>query len=117
LPLIAETFHGDVVGTSDGHTLRLCNCTSPIPFTAVFDPESSKNTPLLAAEGFMIQKIQIQGEIKQRLSYVRAVNLTCWGCLPDQSGVVSCLSGGGYLTGWGNLTAWGRKAIGQPALT
>jgi hypothetical protein len=36
----------------------------PIPTPAVFDPESSKNAPLLAAEGFQIQEIQIQGEIK-----------------------------------------------------
>jgi hypothetical protein len=34
------------------------------PISAVFDPELSKNAPLLAAEGFEIQEIQIQGEIK-----------------------------------------------------
>jgi len=28
------------------------------------NPETSKNAPLLAAEGFQIQEIQIQGEIK-----------------------------------------------------
>jgi hypothetical protein len=31
---------------------------------AILDPESSKNAPLLAAEGFEIQEIQIQGMIK-----------------------------------------------------
>ena len=89
----------------------------PKSFPAIFDPESSKNAPLLAAEGFEIQEIQIQGDIKERLRHVSAINLTRWGCMPDQSGAVSCLFGGSCLTGWGNLTAWGRKAADRPALT
>jgi hypothetical protein len=37
---------------------------APRSISAIFYPESSKNAPLLAAEGFEIQEIQIQGMIK-----------------------------------------------------
>lgn len=39
----------------------MCDVTMPIPTRLIFLKESSLKAPLLAAEGFMIQKILIQG--------------------------------------------------------
>ncbi len=47
-----------------GSIPRLCNHRERRPIPVVFDLESSKNAPLLAAEGFEILEIQIRDEIK-----------------------------------------------------
>ena len=79
--------------------------------------KSSSETPLLAAEGFVIQKIQIQ---KPKSAVISAY----YSVYPDPAGAFACPGGGYDLSFWGRLsdplgvilTFWGLPRIDRSRL-